>query len=167
MKKALVIFLILCASVMGNAQSRKGTQRPLIELGPKASLYIGSLNFGVGAEILINPASNFGLRFDLTELRFGEDDTRFFLNMRDVSIDGILYLPMEGIKPYVFVGVGLVTQNNTSVDFRGGLGLNYLVTRTTEVFVEPGAIITYSSYGEGSTDIWFRLSLGGRFALIK
>ncbi len=152
---------------MGNAQSRKSTKRPLIELGPKASLYIGSLNFGVGAELLVNPASNFGLRFDLTELRFGDDDTRFSFNMRDISMDAILYLPMEGIKPYAFVGVGLVTQNNTSVDFRGGLGFNYSVTRTTDLFIEPGAIITYSSYGDGSTDIWFRLSLGGRFALIK
>jgi hypothetical protein len=167
MKKTIIISLVLCAVIMGHAQTRKSAKRPLIELGPKASLYIGSLNFGIGAELLINPTRNVGLRFGLAELRFGEDDTRFSLNLRDLSMDGILYIPMEGIKPYAFLGFGIVTQNNTNLEFRGGLGFNYSVTRSTDIFVEPGAIFAYNSYDEGSTDIWFRLSVGGRFGLIR
>jgi hypothetical protein len=83
-------------------------------------------------------------------------------------MDALLYIPMEGIKPYAFVGFGLAAnEDRTNVEFRGGLGFNYSVTRSTDLFVEPGAIITYNSYAEGDTDIWFRLSVGGRFGLIR
>lgn len=168
MKKTLIILLILCAVIIGQAQTRRTAKRPLIELGPKASLYLGSLRFGVGAELLINPLRNLGLRFDLAELSFGDGDTRFAFNLRDISMDALLYIPMEGIKPYAFFGFGLAAnEDRTNVEFRGGLGFNYSVTRSTDLFVEPGAIITYNSYGEGATDIWFRLSMGGRFGLIR
>ncbi len=167
MKKTIIISLLICAFVIGQAQTRKMAKKPLIELGPKASMYIGSLNFGIGAELLINPARNFGLRLGLTELRFGDADTRFSINLHDLSLDGILYIPMEGIKPYAFLGAGLSTQTNTNIEFRAGLGFNYSVTRSTNIFVEPGAIVNYTSYNEGNTDIGFRLSIGGRFGLIR
>lgn len=168
MKKSLIIMLVLCVFIMGQAQTRRSAKRPIIELGPKASLYLGSLRFGIGAEFLVNPLRNLGLRFDLAEFSFGEDNTRFTFNLRDLSMDALLYLPMEGIKPYGFVGFGVAAdEDRTRLEFRGGLGFNYSVTRSTDIFAEPGAIIAYNSYGEGTTDIWFRLSIGGRFGLIK
>jgi hypothetical protein len=168
MKKNFIILLILCAFIIGQAQTRRSAKRPTIELGPKASMYLGSLRFGIGAEFLVNPLRNLGLRFNLAELSFGDGDTRFAFNLRDISMDGLIYIPMEGIKPYAFLGLGMAAdEDRTRVEFRGGLGFNYSVTRSTDIFVEPGAIITYSSYGEGTTDIWFRLSIGGRFGLIR
>jgi len=167
MKKVFIILLLLSVFIIGEAQTRKTAKRPLIELGPKASLYIGSLRFGLGAELLVNPLRNVGLRFDLTELSFGEDDTRFSFNLRDISLDGILYLQMQDITPYAFLGLGLAANENTTrVEFRGGLGFNYSITRGTDIFLEPGVIITHDSYAE-RTDVWFRLSAGGRFGLIK
>jgi hypothetical protein len=169
MKKTLIVLLILCTVVLGQAQTRRLAKRPIVELGPKASLYLGSLRFGIGAELLVNPLRNFGLRFDLAELSFGEDDTRFSFNLRELSMDGIIYIPMQGIKPYAFLGLGLAAnEDNTRFQFRGGLGFNYSVTRRTDIFVEPGAIITHYSSGDYSnTDIWFRLSVGGRFGIIR
>lgn len=169
MKKTLIILLILCAVMIGQAQTRKTAKRPTIELGPKASLYIGSLGFGIGAELLVNPSRSFGLRFDLAELRFGDDGTRFSVNLRELSLDGIIYIPMQDIKPYAFLGLGLATdEDQTNFQFRGGLGFNYSVTRKTDIFVEPGAIISHYSSGDYSnTDVWFRLSVGGRFGLIR
>jgi hypothetical protein len=167
MKKVFIILLLLSLIIIGEAQTRKSTKRPLIELGPKASLYIGSLRFGFGAELMVNPVKNLGLRFDLTELSFGEDDTRFSFNLRDISVDGIIYLQMQDITPYAFLGLGLsANENTTRVEFRGGLGFNYSITRGTDIFLEPGAIITHNSYAE-VTDVWFRLSAGGRFGLIR
>jgi hypothetical protein len=166
MKKIFFILLLICMAVIGEAQTRKVARRSMIELGPKTSLYLGSLRFGFGAELLVNPLQNAALRVNLTELSFGDGGTRFHFNLRDISIDGILYLPMQGIEPYAFLGLGVAANGSTDVDFRGGMGLNFPITRGTNVFIEPGAIISYDSYSE-ETDIWFRLSLGGRFALIR
>ena len=168
MKKTFFILLILCVAVIGQAQTRRAAKRPMIELGPKASLYLGSLRFGIGAELLVNPLRNLGLRFDIAELSFGEDETRFAFNLRDFSMDGIIYIPMQGIKPYAFLGLGLSAREvRTNFQFRGGLGFNYSVTRKTDIFVEPGAVIDYSSSGDDSnTDIWFRLSAEGGLATI-
>ena len=167
MKKVFVVLLLLSFIIIGEAQTRRSAKRPLIELGPKASLYIGSVRFGFGAELLVNPIKNLGLRFDLTELSFGEDNTRFSFNLRDMSLDGVIYLPMHEITPYAFLGLGLsADENTTRVEFRGGLGFNYSITRSTDIFLEPGVIITHNSYAE-VTDVWFRLSAGGRFGLIR
>lgn len=167
MKKVFIILLLLSLVIFGEAQTRKSAKRPLIELGPKASLYIGSLRFGFGAELLVNPLRNVGLRFDLTELSFGEDDTRFSFNLRNISVDGIIYLQMQDITPYSFLGLGLAANENTTrVEVRSGLGFNYSITRGTDIFLEPGVVITHDSYAE-VTDVWFRLSVGGRFGLIR
>ena len=167
MKKAFILLLLFSAFIIGEAQTRKSAKRPIIELGPKASLYIGSLRFGFGAELVVNPVRSLGLRFDLTELSFGEDDTRFSFNLRNMSVDAIMYLPMRDITPYAFLGLGLsATEYTTRVEFRGGLGFNYSITRGTDLFLEPSAIISHDSYAE-VTDVWFRLSAGGRFGLIR
>ena len=166
MKKAIIFISLFLLIGLSQAQVRRG-RRPLIELGPKVSLYLGhNTQFSLGAEILVNPLRNLGFRVDLTELSFGEGDTQFFLNLRNLSLDGILYIPAQGIKPYVFVGFGVAADGYTDVAFRGGLGLNYSITRGSDLFVEPGAVIRYNSAAD-ETRIWFRLSLGGRFGLTK
>jgi len=166
MKKAITVALLLLMVGVSLGAARRPAQRPLIELGPKASLYIGSVRFGFGAELVINPLKNAGLRFDITELSFGDGNTQFYFNTRSISIDGMIYLPMSGINPYAFLGFGLAANGGTDVLFRGGLGFNYPMTRGTDLFLEPGIIIDYNSDAD-DTDVTFRLSLGGRFGLIK
>lgn len=166
MKNVVIVAVLLLMVGMSQGAARRPAQRPLIELGPKASLYIGSVRFGLGAELVINPLKNAGLRFDLAELSFGDGGTQFYFNARNISIDGMIYLPMSGINPYAFLGFGLAANGSTDVLFRGGVGFNYPVTRGTDLFLEPGIIIDYNSSAD-DTDVTFRLSLGGRFGLIK
>jgi hypothetical protein len=172
MKRMSIVLLLLLVVGLGEAALRKSSKRPFIELGPKASFYIGSVGLGLGAEVLVNPLRNVGLRMDLAELYFGdrdgdgEGDTQFYFNLRDLSVDGILYIPVSGIRPYAFFGFGFAADGRTELAFRSGLGLNYPVTAGTDLFFEPGVIILYDSVRDAS-DVWFRFSMGGRLGIIR
>jgi hypothetical protein len=172
MKRMSIILLLLLMVGLGEAALRMSSKRPFIELGPKANFYIGSVGLGLGAEVVVNPLRNVGLRMDLTELYFGdrdgdgEGDTQFHFNLRGLSVDGILYIPVSGIKPYAFFGFGVAADGRTEFSFRSGLGLNYSVTAGTDLFFEPGVIISYNS-ARDETDVWFRFSFGGRLGIIK
>ena len=163
-------FVILGLLVFVTTLSAKGLKsRPLIEGGPKASLYIGSVAFGIGSEVVVNPLKNMGFRFNLAEIHFN-DGTRFTLNQG--SLDALLYIPMQELQPYIHAGLGLTANGGTTFSISGGMGLNFTMNRGTDVFVEPGIIITSISVdgvdGDGdNTDVQFRLSAGARFGLIK
>jgi len=168
MKKLTILILLFVLIGTGNAAIRRSLRRPLIEVGPKASLYIGSVRGGFGAEFIVNPIRNFGLRMDLAELSFGDGATEFFFNLRSLSLDGMIYLPVSGIRPYAFLGFGIGADGHTDMAFRGGLGFNYSVTRSTDLFMEPGMMIFYNSSRDGDeTDVWFRFSMGGRFGILR
>jgi len=146
------------------AKVSRHSKKSLIELGPKASLYIGDdVSFGLGAEIILNPLKNFGFRLDFTEVRFGKN-TSFYLN-NNSSIDGFLYIPMREIEPYLHAGFGFsvfetqAPNLHTFFTMRAGIGFNYPMKRGVNLFFEPGIVIT----GNGATVTTFRLSLGGRF----
>ncbi|UCF71538.1 MAG: hypothetical protein JSW49_04505 [candidate division WOR-3 bacterium] len=172
MKRLSIILLLLLMVGLGEAALRKSSRRPFIELGPKASLYIGSVGLGLGAEVVVNPLRNIGLRMDIAELYFGdrdgdgEGDTQFYFNLRNLTVDGILYIPMSGIKPYAFFGIGVAADGRTDFDFRSGMGFNYSVTSGTDLFFEPGIIVSYNS-ARDETDVWFRFSFGGRLGIIR
>ena len=168
MKKFIIIVLLLSLVGMSHAAIRRSAKRPLIELGPKASIYIGSVRAGFGAELIANPLRNLGLRMDITELSFGDGDTEFYFNLRNLSLDAMIYMPVSGLRPYAYVGFGLGADGRTNLAFRGGMGFNYSVTRTTDLFFEPGMIVTYiGDGGEDVTDVWFRFSMGGRFGILR
>lgn len=167
MKKLLIVIAILLFVVAAEAKR----YRSLVEVEPKASLYIGSVRFGLGCDILINPLKTVGFRFSGTELSFGNDYTQFYLN-HGGSLDALFYFPMRGMQPYVHAGIGFLVldtdpgDSNTFFTIRGGLGLNYPWSRGTNLFVEPGVIIT--DPGDwGDTDVIFRLSVGARFGILK
>jgi hypothetical protein len=73
---------------------------------------------------------------------------------------------MQGIEPYIFGGFGLAANGSTNIAFRTGMGFNYRMTRNSSIFFEPGVIIYYNSYVD-DTDLWFRLSMGAKFGLIR
>lgn len=164
MKKFLIIGAILLFVVAADAKS----YRSLVEVEPKASLYIGSVRFGLGCDVIFNPLKTVGFRFSGTELSFGDHYTQFYLNFGS-SLDALIYFPMRGMQPYVHTGIGFNMidtdpgGSNTFFTIRGGLGLTYPWSRGTNLFVEPGVIIT----DNGDTDVTFRLSVGGRFGVLK
>jgi hypothetical protein len=168
MKKLTILILLVLLVGVSHAAIRRSLKRPLIEIGPKASLYIGSVRGGFGAEFIVNPLRNFGLRMDLAELSFGDGPTEFYFNLRSLSLDGMLYMPVSGIRPYAFLGFGIGADGNTDLQFRGGLGFNYSVTRSTDLFMEPGMMIIYNGgRDDDNTDVWFRFSMGGRFGILR
>jgi len=162
MKKILIITAVLLLVVAAEAKS----YRSLVEIEPKASLYIGSVRFGLGCDVVFNPLRTVGFRLGVTELSFG-DYTQFYLN-HSTSLDALIYFPMSGMQPYVHTGFGFNMidvggGSSTFFSIRGGLGLSYPWSRGSNLFVEPGVIIS----GNGETDVWFRLSVGARFGVLK
>ncbi|MGB9721298.1 MAG: hypothetical protein ACPL28_07470 [bacterium] len=172
MKKILV--LVFCLAVFVQAKGIRRVSRSTLEIAPKASLYIGDdVYFGIGAECVANPIKQVGIRLNITEVVFG-NGTQFYFNhgalgFSGLSLDGLFYIPMAEIEPYVHGGFGLGIVDtpgpggsNTFLSFRFGMGLNYPVNPRTKIFVEPG-IIVYD--GGGGTEAMFRLSFGARFGI--
>ncbi len=163
MKKIFVMSVMLFIVLSADAKILKGS---LIELGPKATLYINDeINFGIGVEAVVNPLRSVGFRVNLTEVTF--DPTTFYFN-REGSIDAFVYIPMQRMQLYVLAGVGLKIHETgagtqTRYSISGGLGLNYPLHPKTALFVEPAVIIS----GNGDTDVSFRVSAGVRFGVIK
>ncbi|MGB7054455.1 MAG: hypothetical protein WBE28_03950 [bacterium] len=163
MKKIPIILILL---FVVSSVSAKAIGRSLIELGPKASVYINDgVQFGVGVEAVVNPLRNIGFRFDLTEVLF--DPTTFYFN-REGSIDAFVYMPLQNMQFYFHSGIGIKihetgTDTQTRYSIRGGIGLNYPLNPKTRLFVEPGIVFA----GNGETDVSFRVSAGARFGIIK
>jgi hypothetical protein len=169
MKKYIVLFMLISTFVCLEAKSLKRSTLPLLEIGPKASLYISDdFALGIGSELVCNPVRNVGIRLDITELRFG-GITRFYVNYNS-SLDGLFYIPMRGIEPYVHGGLGFVlidnespADNTTSFNMRFGMGFLFPINARTNFFVEPGILI--ENLGD-HTDAIFRLSFGARFGML-
>ena len=160
------VFIIMAMLFIISSVDAKIFKRSLIEIGPKASLYIKNedAQFGIGVEVVVNPLRNVGFRLNLTEIRF--DPTTFYFN-REGSLDAFVYIPLQNIQLYVHSGIGLKTHETgtgtrTRYSIQGGLGLNYPLNQRTTLFAEPAVIIS----GNGETDVSFRVSVGGRFGVI-
>ncbi len=171
--KKIAIF-ILCLTVLVQAKGIKRFGHSMLEIAPKASLYIGEdAYFGIGAECVINPVKQVGIRMNITEVVFG-NGTQFYLNYGGwafgaLSLDGLFYIPMQNLEPYVHGGLGVSiidtpgpVGTQTFFNFRFGMGLNYPVNPGTKLFIEPGIII----YDAGNTESMFRLSFGARFGIL-
>jgi hypothetical protein len=166
--KKFVVLLILLVAVSSLQAKVTRSSRALVEIGPKGTLYLAEgpgndVRFGLGAEIVVNPVRNIGIRMDITELSFGEY-TLFYIN-QGMSLDALIYFPMKGMQPYFHTGFGFTTRSNgesvTFYSIRAGLGFNFRMKGGTDLFVEPGINIT----GNGDTDLVFRTSFGARFGM--
>lgn len=171
MKKVILLIALACMLTPLHARAPK---RPLIEIGPKANLYFGdNLRIGLGTEVLFSPLRGFSLRTEIVELSFGdnlfmEDNTAFRLNYGG-TLDGLIYIPMRNVLPYVHVGMGFsLMEDWTQLNIRAGMGLNYSLQRNLDIFIEPGLIIYHNDIaGFDDTDTVFRLSFGARFGILK
>lgn len=173
MKRLFVILSIFLFIVTAEARGIKRVRKSLVEIGPKASFYIGEdVWFGIGAEVVANPRSNFGIRFNITELVFG-NGTAFYLNGGDFafsgsSLDALIYFPLTQLEPYALAGLGFWIFNppgqgdtHTTLNFRFGMGFKFPTNPKTNLFIEPGIIV----YSNGETKAMFRLSFGARFGI--
>jgi hypothetical protein len=175
MKKALIIISILAMFAALDAKTIRRGSRAMLEIGPKLSLYIGEdAYFGLGAEIVANPVSSLGVRFNMTEVIFG-NGTEFYFNggsgqgFGGSSLDLLYYIPMQQIEPYIHGGLGFVVYDPpgggdswTTFSFRAGMGFNFALQPKTNLFVEPGILL----YDTGDTHAMFRLSFGVRFGVL-
>jgi hypothetical protein len=170
MKKVIMVLVILVLTAQVYAKVPKKWKRPMLELQPKASLYIGSVRFGFGADVIFNPFKNLGFRVGLAELSFGEGYTCFTLNRNSYGQSGsfevLYYLPMPNMQPYIHGGFGLSANGGTSFALSGGMGLDFVMAKNMAFFAEPGIII--ADAGETSdTDFIFRLAAGIKLGLIR
>ena len=164
MKRLLIIPVLFSVFAFVDART---TEKPLIQIGPKATLYMDhEYQFGIGMEAVVNALQAVGFRFNLIEIIF--DPTTLYLN-REGSIDAFIYLPLRNInfQLYFHTGIGLTIHETeagtqTRYSIRGGMGLNYPLNPKTCLFVEPGVIVL----GNGETEIPLRLSAGARFGII-
>lgn len=165
-KYLIVVVMILLIASAADARMVRRAGRSLVELAPKATIYIGDdTDFGIGLEGIFNTSSKFGVRLDLAEIRF--DNTTFYLNFWQ-SLDGLFYYPIGAMDSYFHAGFGLISidtgaGSSTYYTFRGGMGFNFPVGRAYDLYFEPGLIIT----GNGDSDVILRLAGGMKFGVVR
>ncbi len=169
MRKFFMLLAILLFVSTADGKTRKN---PLIEIAPRASIYISEDNaFGIGADVLFHPLRNVGFRVEGAELLFN-NGTYFSINHGLLNtlpkIDALIYIPMREMHPYIHAGFGLTTgEGFTSLALGGGMGFDFLIRRGTVLFIEPGIYILSFSDGISDTDLMFRLTFGAKFELIR
>jgi len=157
------VFLLLAVSLVVLPLSA----RPRLEFSPRGSLYISSVNFGIGADVIVNPTKTFGLRVNLAEVVFG-DATAFSLNSGNLfsfsNFDILYYTDIAGLFSYVDIIFGLLSQDaGTSIAIGGGLGLEKYMEKGNYVFLEPALIFTDGPFTEN--DLVFRTSFGMKLGI--
>ncbi len=155
MKKVFLLLVILLVVLPLSA-------RPKLEFSPRGSLYISSVNFGIGADVIVNPTKTLGLRVNLAEVVFG-DNTAFSLNSGNLfsfsNFDILYYTDIAGLFSYVDIIFGLLSRDaGTSIAIGGGLGLEKYMGKGNYVFLEPALIFTDGPFTED--DLIFRTSFG-------
>ncbi len=165
-----MIIALLAMISLAHAKAPKKWQRPMLEIAPKATLYIGSVRFGLGADVVFNPFKNISFRTGVIEMNFGEGGSYFSLNRglfyQIGSVEVLYYLPMPNMRPYIDAGFSLAADGGTAFAIGGGMGLDFVMAKGMTFFAEPSIII--SDAGEGfETDFVFRFSAGVKLGLIK
>ena len=155
MKKILLVLVVVLVALPLSA-------RPRLEFSPRGSLYISSVNFGIGADIIVNPMKNLGVRVNLAEVVFG-DQTAFSLNSGNLfsfsNFDILYYTNIAGIFSYVDIVFGLLSATGgTTIAIGGGVGLEKYMGKGNYIFLEPALIFTDGPATDG--DLTFRTSFG-------
>ena len=162
MKKVFVLFVFLMAVLPLSA-------RPMLEFCPKGSMYFdGGVSFGVGADLIINPKKQFGLRVNLAELVFGDMEgisinKSLGLNS-PTTFDVLYYTNIADIFRYVSFTFGYSSVGSIdAVAIGGGLGLEKYMGKGNYLFFEPG--IAYVDSGIGDGELIFKLPFGFKLGI--
>jgi hypothetical protein len=159
MKKVFLLLVVLLVALPLSA-------RPKLEFSPRGSLYISSVNFGIGADIIVNPMKNLGFRVNIAELVFG-DETAFSINSGNYfsfsNCDILYYTNIAGIFSYVDIVFGLLSNRGTSLAIGGGLGIEKYMGKGNYIFLEPALIFSDGPQSDG--DLTFRTSFGMKLGI--
>ena len=160
MKKVFVLFAVLLVVLPLSARST-------LEFSPRGSLYISSVNFGIGGDIIVNPTKKLGVRVNVAELVFG-DNTAFSLNSGNMfsfsNFDILYYTNIADIFSYVDIVFGLYSvTGGTTISIGGGVGLEKYMKKGNYIFLEPALIFTDGPFNDG--DLTFRTSFGLKLGL--
>lgn len=161
MKKWLLLFVLSLIIIPFSMHAR-----PKVEVAPRATLYISSVNFGIGGDLIVNMTDKFGLRFTGAEIMFGDDNTTFVVNQSALymsSMEALIYFPLGDFDSYANAGFGLMTTGDyTMIMIGGGLGITKEIKGAGTFFVEP-SLFFIDNY---DSDVMFRISGGMRFDLL-
>ena len=161
MKKVLLLLVVILIALPLSARSK-------LEFAPRGTLYLnGGVNFGIGGDIIFNPKKNIGLRANLVEVVFG-DNTIFSLNSVSFSglttFDLLYYTDIAGLFQYVDLTFGLLSSGGTTLLIGGGVGMEKIVGKGMNMFLEPNILIMTAS-GGGGNDLIFKGSFGLKIGL--
>ncbi len=160
MKKIFLLLAVLLVVLPLSA-------RPKLEFSPRGSLYISSVNFGIGGDVIVNPKKQFGVRVNIAEVVFG-DNTAFSLNSVNLfsfsNFDILYYTNIADIFSYVDIIFGLFSEEGgTTISIGGGLGLEKYMGKGNYIFLEPALIFKDGPLTEG--DLTFRTSFGFKLGI--
>ncbi|MBE9491599.1 MAG: hypothetical protein IMY70_01830 [Bacteroidetes bacterium] len=164
----LVAASLFFISSMDAGISRR-SKKPLVEIVPKMNFFIKSdLEVDIGGDVIFNPSDRLGFRCNFADIHIA-GGTVFFLNYSLLypTFDALIYMQSQGIQPYIHAGLGFVSHNGSILTLKGGAGFDFDIDRNTCFFVEPGLLIMSVSNHNSDTDIYFFISGGIKFGVIK
>jgi len=147
MKKLLLLSFLLSLGIMLQAQ----TADKKWGLGLGGGVYHGDVLKGTGLMTEFYLSRYVSPSFDLmllnnlglsnSEVQSSLDLSNTFLNLRYKLNNGYILDENSGVKPYLFLGPGLIQDNNTSgVNFDAGLGFKFALSQSVALFLEGGYI---------------------------
>lgn len=172
MRRFIILFMLGITPTLIDGRGTGRMQKPRIEGSGKLNLLLSdAMAVGLGTEIIVNPFSRFGLRYEFFNLQYGSQifSISLFDNMAS-NLDALIYLPMSGYEPYLHFGFSLssVFGSGTSswgYGFRGGMGINYRLNKKLNLFGETGVLFNDLTSEPSRTT--FRFSLGTRASFSK
>jgi hypothetical protein len=155
MKKVLLLLAVLLIVLPLSARSK-------LEFAPRGSLYLdGGTSFGLGADLIVNPKKQLGLRVNLGEFVLG-DLEGFALNAplsltSPTKFDVLYYTDIAGLFSYIAFTFGFSSIADVDIlIIGGGLGLEKYMGKGNYLFFEPG--LSYIDVGDG--ELVFRVPFG-------
>ncbi len=166
MKKLFLLLAVLLVVLPLSA-------RPRLEFSPRGTLYIGrgdgDVDFGIAADIIVNPKKSFGFRTNLAEMVFG-DANAFSLNGTNMysftNFDILYYTKISSFISYIDIVFGLYSEGgNTALAVGGGVGIEKYMGKGNYIFLEPTLVFTDTGVAGADNDLIFRTSFGMKLGI--
>jgi hypothetical protein len=160
MKKVFLLLVILLVALPLSARSR-------LEFSPRGTIYFSreedDVNFGIGADIIVNPKKSFGFRTNLAEIVIREGDDDFSLNGHNMynftNFDILYYTKILSFIKYLDIVFGLYTEDgNTAISVGGGIGIEKHLGKGNYIFAEP--TLLFVDEGDQDDDLILRATFG-------
>ncbi len=147
--------------------------RPKLEFSPRGTVYIGGapgadVSFGIGADLIVNPKKQFGLRVNLAEFVFGDLEgvviNSSLTMISPTTFDILYYTNIANLFSYIALTFGYSSINDVDAfAIGGGLGLEKYMGKGNYLFFEPGLVFVDSGRGDG--ELILRLPFGFKLGI--